>query len=275
MPDLCTVVLSYRNEGTVLSAVESLVSQGAETEVVVVHSGGGATPDMLRQTGVRVLASEDRLTPGAARNRGIQATEAPFVSFLAADCVALSGWVEGRQRRHRAGAGAVASAMVEEGGGAAALASHLLQHSSRMPHVSGSPTLRFGVSYARSLLERHGPFPEDLPAEEDVSLNARLIAAGVEIVAAPEVATAHLYPGTARHLLRDQYRRGRLRVQVRRAARPWPLLAGRALLDGPVGVWRAARPGSPVPSHSLVRAAPLVAAGALATAAGAASARRP
>jgi hypothetical protein len=43
---------------------------------------------------------------------------------------------------------------------------------------------------------------------------------------------------------------------------------GHVLMDAPAAVWRAARPGSPVSRGELARVAPLLAVGAVATAAG-------
>jgi GT2 family glycosyltransferase len=236
-------------------------------EVIVSHSGGaGALPALPPD--VLVDAAPQRRPPGAARNAGVAKGSAPYVAFLAADCVALPGWVEGRVRRHRAGAQAVASAMASPPHPSAALASHLLQHGTRMAHVRAAPHLRFGLSYSREVLAAYGPFPEDLLAEEDVALNARLLAAGVEPVLAPDVLTAHAYPLDLRALVRDQYRRGRQRQAIRGARRGRVLLAGRALLDAPAGFARAVAPGSPVPRSAAARAVPHVALGALATAAG-------
>ena len=267
---LAVVVLSYRNERTIVAAVESLFGQvGPPLELVVSHSGGGPTPGLLgeRFPGLRLLASPSRRTPGAARNAGVEATHAPYVAFLAGDCAACPGWAMGRLRRHRAGAVAVASAMATPSA-AAPLASHLLQHGYRMRHVDAPGHLRFGVSYARELLVRHGPFPEGLPGEEDVALNLRLLESRVQVVFAPDVVTEHSYPATATELLRDQYHRGRLRYRVRAELRPRAALAARALADAPAGLWRAAGRGSLVRPRGLARSVPLVVAGSLATAAG-------
>jgi glycosyltransferase involved in cell wall biosynthesis len=274
-PEMCVVVLSYRNEHTVTAALESLITQDEALEIVLSHSGGGDTPALVaeRFPGVSVLASESRRTPGAARNAGIAATHAPFVAFHSGDSVALPGWAKGRMRLHRRGAPAVASAMAPPRG-PAPLAAHLLLHSTRMPHVVPPQDLRFGVSYSRDVLLEHGPFPEDRDGEEDVELNARLIRAGVPLAWAPGVMTATEYAGTPVELLSDQYRRGDLRYRCRGDRRPRGILAGRALLDAPAGLWRAARPDSPVARRDLVRSAPLVLAGSVAAAGGILSARR-
>jgi hypothetical protein len=136
-----------------------------------------------------------------------------------------------------------------------------------MAHVAAAPHCRFGVSYDRALFERHGTFPENLHFAEDSVFNARLLRAAVEIVWAPEVVTAHAYPSSAGEMLRDQYRRGRLRVNGHPAWRTE--VVARALAGAPVAVWRASRHASPVPRGRLAAATPLVGLGAVAKAAGA------
>jgi glycosyltransferase involved in cell wall biosynthesis len=274
VPDLCVIVLSYRNETTLPAALDSLAGQGEPLEILVSHSGGPWPRFERPGSVIRVVASEERRTPGAARNAGVAASRAPFVAFLAGDCRALPGWAAGRLRRHRAGAVAVASAMTTPNGSPVAVASHLLQHSYRMTHLTMPDRLRFGLSYSRETLDRFGPVPESLAGEEDAWVNRRLIEARVPIASAPDVVTEHPYPAATRELLADQYRRGRRRADVRgRTPTTRSLLVGHALLEGPAGIWRAARRGSPVERRQLARATPFVMGGAFATAAGTALGR--
>jgi GT2 family glycosyltransferase len=258
---LAVVVLSYRNEETIVAAVESLLAQDEAVDIVVSHSGGGRTPALLDSYApkVGVVATERRRLPGAARNAGIAATAAPHVAFLAGDCLAQPGWAAGRLARHRAGAPAIASAMVPLERTPAALASYVIQHSSRMPHlVDPAPKFRYGLSYARSVLDRHGPFPEALLIGEDSVMKERLIDAGVEIGWAPEVLTAHAYPTTVRGLVADQYRRGRRRAPLAAGASRRAALLAQVLLEPAQGLWRATRPGSAIDRVEFVRVAPLV-----------------
>jgi GT2 family glycosyltransferase len=270
-PELSAVVLSYENEDTVVGAVESLLGQRPPVEVVVSHSGGGRTPELLSRAhpSVRVVASEERRTPGAARNAGVAVTATPYVSFLAADCRALPGWSAARLRHHGDGAQAVASVLVPGDRGSVPLAAHLLQNSFRMGHVAASPMRRSGVSYSRDVLERHGPFPETFPFGEDIALNDRLIEAGVEIVPASDVVTAHRYPTSVRRLLADRYRRGRERAAVYRTPlrRSSVGVAG-ALLTPALALARAGARGSGLGYRELVAVTPLLVAGSIATAAG-------
>jgi GT2 family glycosyltransferase len=266
-PDLCVIILSYRNEATVLRSLESLLDQNMPLEIVVSHSGGGPTPSLLGPylDRVHLIESSSRRMPGAARNAGIEATIAPWISFLAADCMALPGWAAGRMERHRRGSPAVASAMAPPVSARAAIVSYLLQHSSRMSHLDSGARHYHGLSYSRDVLERYGPFAEDLRQGEDTMLNRRLIRAGIPIAWAPDVLTSHDYPTTAASLLADCWRRGRRRAGLFRAPHQRIRLLAQVGLEGPLALSRCARPGSPVRLHEWLACLPLLAAGEVAT----------
>ncbi len=209
-PQLACVVLSLGDAPTLVDAVRSLLSQSAPVEIVVVNSGGGNPVETLSRAGmdVKVINREARLFPGAVRNIGIEATGAPFVAFLAADCVAEPGWVEGRVKRHCAGSLAVSSAVTNcRPRNLWSWVSRIFLHARRMPGTPESKVIHYGVSYARTLFDRFGLFREDLRAGEDSEFNDR-VRERIPIAWAPEVRSAHLYPTTFLALLRDQYARG-------------------------------------------------------------------
>lgn len=270
MIDLAVVVLAHGPSEPVLDAVASLHGQSEAAELVLSHSGSGDGPRIVaeRFPDVRVVSSERTRLPGAARNAGVAATSAPFVAFLAADCLARPGWVEARKRRHGGGAGAVASAMVPGGSASPTLAAYVLQHSGRMPHRRLAPAHRFGVSYARALIERMGGFPEHLERCEDLAFNRSLLAAGEEVVWAPEVQTVHRYAEGVGPFLADAWHRGRSNTVAQDERTTWFRLAEPSARAG-VGVLRAASPRSPLAPRELARALPLIAAGALAGTGGA------
>jgi len=73
----------------------------------VVNSAAGDAGALLRDARIDVTSRDygERLFAAGARNRGIAATTAPVVAFLASDCRACPGWLEARLARHRAGRG--------------------------------------------------------------------------------------------------------------------------------------------------------------------------
>jgi glycosyltransferase involved in cell wall biosynthesis len=212
-PRLACIVLAHGEAGSLDRAVASVLEQEPGIELVVVHSGG-ASPRLA--AGVELLHSSSLLLPGAARNRGVAATEAPFVAFLAADCRALPGWVAGRIREHAAGADAVAD-VLEPPPSPVARAAWLLQHRRRTARTPSARRLPLGLSYRRELLVAAGPFDEDLRQGEDSALNAQLLALGARVAYPTDVRIAHVYPQTARAVLADARARGARRVAAERA----------------------------------------------------------
>ena len=150
---------------------------------------------------------------GSARNIGIDASTAPYIAFLASDCTAKPGWVRNRMRRHRAGASAVASAVVPSvPENYASLAAHFLMHWRRRPLPETPVASRYGVSCSRSVFESCGYFPTGLRLGEDTSFNETLRKT-VGIAWAPDVISTHLYPTDEQSLLEDMHVRGTRRAQ--------------------------------------------------------------
>lgn len=209
-PELAVVVLALGAPRELTEAVASVVGQRPRPEVVVVSSGGGDAAGLLASHGlaVPVVAAPRRLPTGAARNAGVEATRAPFVAFLAVDCRAERGWVAARLAAHRAGAPAVASALVNPyPASLAACTAYLSLHVRRWPNVPDGEAQRYGVSYSRELLARHGGFRPVLARGEDTELHARFTPAERPRWD-PAVRTAHLYPRTLPALVADHWRRG-------------------------------------------------------------------
>jgi GT2 family glycosyltransferase len=210
--------MGYRDEDTICSAVRSVLEQDHEgaTEVLVVTSGGDRSAELVRAfcPGVRVFDSAERLLPGAARNTGVRAATGEFVAFIAADCRAAPAWASSRLAAHGAGYAAVAGAVEPEPpANAPVWASHYLLFPSRLAG-GRSEAIAFpddrahGLSFARSLLERMGPFREDMRIGEDTDMARRLEAEGVPIWLAADAVITHGGPRRVGALIRDQYARG-------------------------------------------------------------------
>lgn len=277
MPELACVVLHVRGEPGLPAAVRSVLEQSEPVELVVVSSGGPGAATALRRArlDVRVIEHEERLLPGAARNVGVAATSAPYVAFLASDCVASPGWAAGRLREHRRGAVGVACAMAStDPRSTASNAALLLLHNRRLPATPPHLRLFYGMSYSREALERIGAFRPDVRAGEDSQLNTALRRELTTAFAA-DVVCRHRYPTSTRALVLDMARRGTLRAAIRRARGEDPdwSLAVSALRNVRRALDQAHMTPEPAQRRAFLAARPLVVAGGLAYAAGVAAER--
>jgi glycosyltransferase involved in cell wall biosynthesis len=227
---LAVVVLALGAPPTAIQAVRSLLDQKPPAEVVVVNSGGGDMKGLLQRHGidVPVIESDERLYAGAARNRGIRATQAPFVAFLAADCLATPGWVRERLEAHESGVAAVGSAVMNSHAhNPFAWAAHLTIWARRLPGAEKG--LPFGASYKRQLFEEHGLFREDLPRGEDGEFHTRLPPRQKPIWNSA-IITIHRNPTRFWPTISDLYRRGGWQARVYHEVYHKPLRCG-------VGAW--------------------------------------
>ncbi|UVK40819.1 glycosyltransferase family 2 protein [Mesorhizobium sp. AR10] len=209
-PKLAVIVIGHRAPARIVEAVTSLLGQNTPLEIVVVNSGGGEARALLAAAGLEVPVIEVSRTlfVGAARNVGIAATQAPFVGFLADDCLACPGWAETRLRRHLAGDRAVASAIVNSHPrNLIACAAHLVTFMRRLPGLPADQALRYGVSFDRRLFDEYGLFDEMIPIAEDTEFLKRLPQV-LQPVWEPGVRTVHRNETRLLGLLADQYVRG-------------------------------------------------------------------
>lgn len=217
-PDLAVVVLAVGAPPELRAAVESLQRQTVPLEIVVVNSGGGNPHSLLTgiDSNLKILSCPNLLWPGAARNRGIRASRAPWVAFMASDHVAKNDWAAERLRLHGLGHRTVSCAMINSHPrNLYAWAYHISILVRRLPGTPREEALLYGVSYARSLFEQYGEFREDLRIGEDTDFNRRL-AGNDRPVWAPSIQTIHQNPTTFLEMVKGQYARGR------RSGLHWP-----------------------------------------------------
>lgn len=216
---LAVIVLSHGPRPSLPAAVRSLLGQDVPLELLVVHTGPGDVQAMLAAEGLPVPVLTDPVPRyvGAARNLGVAHTRAPYVAFLADDCLAAPGWAAARIQAHQQGALAVASALLPTRlQHPVALASFLCRQIRRLPRTPEDSALRYGLSYRRTLFEAIGPFREDILGGEDSVFN-RQVKQMTDITWEPAVVTLHAEPTSLRGAIADSFRRGKLNSSMRRA----------------------------------------------------------
>jgi len=104
-PEISIVVPTYNGERTVVDCLQSVkVAIGdRHAEIIVSDSSSDATPDLVadRFPEVRLLRSQERMSAGAARNRGAAASRGHLLFFTDQDCVVPPDWIDRLQAHLR------------------------------------------------------------------------------------------------------------------------------------------------------------------------------
>lgn len=202
-PEIAVVVPSHDRPlrlRWLLNALEEQTLPRERFEVVVVHdSSGPETEELLRehplaQAGVlRHLSFPPGPGPAVKRNAGWRLARAATIAFTDDDCRPPDDWLEralAAARRHpgRVVQGTTRPDPDEE---ELVLAAAHARTQRIDPVTAWAETCN--IVYPRAVLEELGGFDEALPVAsgEDTDLAERARAAGVEVVAAPEVLTFH------------------------------------------------------------------------------------
>lgn len=102
-PFISVIMPAYRCAGVIGGAIESVLSQGVNLELLVIDDCG---PEDLTQAlapwesdeRVRILRNSENLGAAASRNRGVEAARGEYVAFLDADDIWLPGKLEKQMR---------------------------------------------------------------------------------------------------------------------------------------------------------------------------------
>jgi glycosyltransferase involved in cell wall biosynthesis len=212
-PAAAVIVPAYRAADTIAACLRGLLAQDftERVELIVVASGGDATADIVRHAfpRVRCYRAAGRLTPGTCRNLGIAVTRAPLVAFCAADCIPAPDWLRRRVTLHRDGAMLVGGFVdIHRPATRAGWAQYLAKFGGMQQLVARRGTGRgplFHLSYARSVLDRFGSFPDDTVAGEDTVYNDRVVASGLPVAYHAAIRVEHVCARTW-HEVRDGQR---------------------------------------------------------------------
>jgi GT2 family glycosyltransferase len=272
---ISVLIAAYRSRTTVAATLAALRSQSRPVhEVVVVESSGDGAAELVRRDfpEVRLVVSESRLFPGAARQVGLRWVTGDVVACLDADCVPEPEWASGLTRALEAGAPAVAGAVLNASGSTTVGWAYFL--SEFTPWLPGpsrdlhdAPTCN--TAYRAGLAEQVGGFPDHGLLSADSLLHWRLRKRlGVRLRFVPEARVGHVYRGGAFEMLRRRLEHGRSLSAARRLFGPlglparlaWALAAALLLpLFYLLRLFATAFGHPDVPRRAFLRALPLTA----------------
>ena len=228
------VIPSYNSRTTIPLALEALQSQKTAVafEIILVDSSADGTADLVaaRFPQVNLIRSEQRLYPGAGRNRGILAATGEILAFTDADCIPDPGWVEAIAQSHLHDIGVIGGVVDNANPEhAAGWAYYFTEFNHWAPgaaegYVNEIPTCC--LSMKRSAFERWGPFTESGYCSDSV-FHWAMAADGKRPYLDPRIRVAHINPSSFIHLLGHEYEHGKFFAEAR--AR-YQRLSGRRLL---------------------------------------------
>lgn len=177
-PGVSVVVPCYRHRRVVGFAIQSLEAQRLPDglEIIVVDAAGEGLTNWLRvpHPRVRVVTSEQRLTPGAARNLGAAEARGSWLAFLDADAEAHPAWLSIlRDRLVENGDLICAGGFIanRNARSPAATVLHWIEFSEFLPGSPGGRR-RFlsscNLLFRREVFAATGGFPEHVEAGEDL-----------------------------------------------------------------------------------------------------------
>ncbi len=209
--------------GNVISALRRQTARHLIHEIIVVGQdpAGQVQQDAL----VRMIALDELVAAGVARNRGLTQASASLVLFIDADCVAASTLVERLVACYRDGHRIVGGAIALPTSNYWSLSDHLVSFTNFLPSAAGgqrSYLLTSNLLMERALLVESGGFDERFAgaAGEDVDLSFRLRQRGLELCFEPRAVVIHCssrqsLTSILRHLMRYGQAHATLRQQYR------------------------------------------------------------
>ena len=236
-PRVSVIVPCYNEEGTIHLLLDAILGQSFPTAALEVIIADGLSRDGTRQRiaafqaanpglALRVVDNPARTIP-AALNRAIAAAQGDILLRLDAHCVPAPDYIANCVTALEQGLGDSVGGVweIRPGGNGwvarsiAVAAAHPLgvgdaryRLASQAQYVD---TVPFGA-FRRSLVERIGPYDEDLLTNEDYEFNARLRQSGGRIWLDPAIRSVYFARATFGQLARQYWRYGYWKARMLR-----------------------------------------------------------
>lgn len=233
------IIPSFQSASTIRACLTAVLAQdiGDPFEVLVGDSGNDGTADLVRREfpAVRLLTSDIRLDPAAARNRCAALACGAVFAFIDSDCVADPDWLRRLCATLDRGiyAGVGGAILPVDGSSSAAWAGYFCEFREFLPggEIADATYLTINnVAYTSDAFRQAGGFPEGYFPQEDQVFYERLRARGARTCFDPSIVVKHNHRDEVSAFLTHQAKIGRANARVvcalglrgaRIAARPW------------------------------------------------------
>jgi mycofactocin glycosyltransferase len=244
LPFVSVVVPARNCERTIGDCLASLLQLDYPRDrlelLVVDNASTDGTSGIIRRYPVCRL-QEPRRSPGAARNRGVEAGSGEIVAFTDADCVVTSGWLRELVGEFETGDVWGAAGEIAAYRPATAAERYVAM---RRPKLQESVLRRrapfpgtANVAFRRETFEQIGVFDPLLPTAEDMDFGWRFLDAGLKLSYNPRALVLHRHRDSAWKLFRQFVGWGHGAALVHRKHRPpWRLRRELPDIDLPVAL---------------------------------------
>ncbi|MHB0913817.1 MAG: glycosyltransferase [Armatimonadota bacterium] len=224
MPAVSVVIPAYNSKSTISECLLRLLAQETDLpyEVIVVESSGDGAAELVARDfpRVKLIASPERLYPGAARNRGAAEASGEILAFIDSDCYAEPLWLAKMWRAHERDCAAVAGSI---GNANPELACSISSYLNEFSHFFPAGRPRYvdylpsgNLSYKSEVFWKYGGFDASEPMYEDLIFNKLLSRAGEKLLFDPDIRVAHAHRTTLAEYLGHEFQRGRANAVTRR-----------------------------------------------------------
>jgi len=216
MPRVSVIVPVYNGERTIGDCVESIFALSFprnDVELLLIDNAStDRTPTILDGYRDRaIILDEMKRGPSSARNRGLVHATGDIVAFTDADCVVHRDWLSQIVAPLRDPVvGIVGGTILARTPCNAVEEFGERIHDHRMAIEYSSPPYAITMNWAsrKSVLEKVGPFDEDLLRCEDCDLAYRVVGAGYRIVHEPAAVVYHRNEQSLAGLIAEGYAHG-------------------------------------------------------------------
>jgi len=221
--DVSIVIPSFQSAATIDACLAGVFAQTADGpfEVIVVDSGTDGAADLVLRNApaARLVQSDVRLDPAAARNWGARQAAGSVLAFIDSDCVPDAEWLQRlctvlSDGSYDAVGGAIRNA---EPSTSASWAGYFCEFREFLPRGTATDAMNLtlgNAAYRRETFERVGRFPTGFFPQEDQVFHHRLLAAGGRIRFDPSIVVTHTHRSRVPAFLAHQVRIGAANARV-------------------------------------------------------------